>query len=40
MPNSDAYKTIFPQVFEVMNTSLAILTSTATVERSFSQMKL
>ncbi len=36
----DSYKAIFPQMFSLMNILLAIPVSTATVERSFSQMKL
>ena len=40
MQEYEAYKSIFPQMFSLMNILLAIPMSTATVERSFSQMKL
>ncbi len=40
MQKCDSYKAIFPQMFSLMNILLAIPVSTATVERSFSQMKL
>ncbi len=40
MQKCDSYKAIFPQMLSLMNILLAIPVSTATVERSFSQMKL
>ncbi len=40
MQKCDSYKAIFPQMFSLMSILLAIPVSTATVERSFSQMKL
>ena len=40
MQEYEAYLSIFPQMFSLMNILLAIPMSTATVERSFSQMKL
>ena len=40
MQEYEAYKSIFPQMFSLMNILLAIPMSTATVERSFSPMKL
>ena len=40
MQEYEAYKSIFPQMFSLMDIILAIPISTATVERSVSQMKL
>ncbi len=40
MQEHEAYKSIFPQMFCLINVLLSIPMSTATVERSFSQMKL
>ena len=38
--SSDAYGGIFPEMFKLMNIILALPVGTATVERSFSQMKM
>lgn len=40
MESSDAYTNIFPEIFKLLNIILALPIGTATVERSFSQMKL
>ena len=40
MQATDAYKGIFPQTFTLLNIILAMPVGTATVERSFSQMKM
>ncbi len=40
MQEHEAYKNIFPQMFCLINVLLSIPMSTATVDRSFSQMKL
>ena len=40
MQTTDAYKGIFPQTFTLLNILLAMPVGTATVERSFSQMKM
>ena len=40
MAGSDAYTDIFPEIFKLLNILLTLSVGTATVERSFSQMKL
>ncbi len=40
MESSDAYTEIFPAIFTLMNLILSLPVGTATVERTFSQMKL
>ncbi len=40
MQEHEAYESIFPQMFCLMNILLSISMSTATVDRSFSLMKL
>ena len=40
MESSGAYMQIFPEIFKLLDILLALPVGTATVERSFSQMKL
>ena len=40
MQASDAYQGIFPQTFTLLHILLALPVGTATVERSFSEMKI
>ena len=40
MESTNAYTDIFPQIFKLLNILLTLPVGTATVERSFSQMKL
>ncbi len=40
MESTSAYIDIFPEIFKLMNLILALLVGTASVERSFSKMKL
>ncbi len=40
MESTSAYTDIFPEIFKLMNLSLALPVGTASVERSFSKMKL
>lgn len=40
LQTSDAYKGIFPQTFSLLNAVLSLPIGTATVERSFSDMKM
>ena len=40
MESTNAYTDIFPEIFKLLNILLTLPVGTATVERSFSQMKL